>query len=104
MRIGRRLSLSYILMAGLVLLLAIGADVLTGRIKQQFEGPNIQTTRLIPALESLRFTASEITASLVEHLLFSALIESRMAGGEDGFERGADQNHQVNRGPGVGSD
>ena len=75
MQIGRRLSLSYILMAGLVFLLVFGANVLTGRIKQEFEGLSIQTTRLIPALESLRFTASEITASLVEHLLFSSLHE-----------------------------
>ncbi len=83
MSIGRRLLLSYILMSALVLLLVIRADVLTGRIKQEFEGLNVQTTRLIPALEDLRFGASEMTASLMEHLLFSALHERLQAGGEE---------------------
>jgi signal transduction histidine kinase len=83
MSIGRRLVLSYILMAALAVLLIIGANVLTGRIKQEFEGLNVQTTRLIPALEGLRFGASEIIASLTEHLLFSALYERLHPGGEE---------------------
>ncbi len=81
MRIGRRLELSYSLMAGLVLLLVIGASVLTGRVNQEFRELNIQTTKLIPALEDLRFRASEVTAELTEHLLFSALHERLPAGG-----------------------
>ena len=83
MRIGRRLGLSYSLMAGLVLLLVIGANVLTGRIKQDFDGLNVQTTRLIPAVEGLRFRASEVIASLTEHLLFSALHQRFRADGEE---------------------
>lgn len=62
MRIGRRLEFSYSLMAGLVLLFVIGASVLTGRVNQEFRELNIQTTKLIPALEALRFQASEVTA------------------------------------------
>jgi len=68
-------------MAGLVLLFVIGASVLTGRVNQEFRELNIQTTKLIPALEALRFQASEVTAELTEHLLFSALHERLSAGG-----------------------
>ena len=83
MSIRGRLLLSYILMATLVLLLVIGSNVLTGRIKQEFEGLSVQTTRLIPVLEGLRFAASEMTASLTEHLLYSSLYQRFHAGGEE---------------------
>ena len=81
MNIGKRLFLSYLFIAGLVLLFAIGANVVIGRVNQEFAGLELQTTELIPALKELRFEATEVTASLMEHLLFSALHERLQAGG-----------------------
>lgn len=73
MNIGHRLILSYVLMAAMALTLAVGTGGLTGRIKGEFESHTLHMTELVPALEGLRFAASEMTASLMEHMLFSAL-------------------------------
>lgn len=73
MNIGHRLVLSYVLMATMALALALGTAGLTGRIKGEFESHTLHMTELVPALEGLRFAASEMTSSLTEHMLFSAL-------------------------------
>lgn len=83
MNIGHRLVLSYLLMATMALTLAIGTAGLTGRIKGEFGELTLHMTELVPALERVRFSASEITASLTEHMLFTALQNQTVSDGSD---------------------
>lgn len=94
MNIGRRLILSYLLMASMALTLAVGTAGLTGRIKGEFEFLTQHMTEHVPALEGLRFAASEMTASLMEHMLFSALQDrGDVSGGE--LQEEADEELQL---------
>lgn len=73
MNIGPRLAVSYLLMATIALSFAIGSNFISSRIKTEFNLLTIQTTILIPALEDLRFNASQIKASSTDHLLLEHL-------------------------------
>ena len=50
-------------MAGLMLVIVTGTNVLTGRIKQGFDGLNVQTTKLILALERVRLGSGTANGS-----------------------------------------